>query len=266
MQQKLLNYVELLSLTILGFSLAYLVSAVVSLKFPDVSPFHFKNVNCPTHLYTYDFMVAKKGFFKPINTTNVPTPVMEETFSLGEYTLKGTVVCSNCGHSIAILEKDNKSIVLSVGNKLHGYKLTRIYPDRVIFLKGSREIILVLKSLKKRKAAVEHPSKSNQVKMNTFVVKRSEIIKQISSGDFLRYINIIPTKKPAGLKVNYVNPRSFIYKLGIRPGDIIISINDVRIKTPEDSFSAFEQLKNADSITLVVLRKGQEIKLHYELE
>ena len=265
MQQKLLNYLELLSLILFGFSLAYLISAALSLKYPDISHFQTINVNCPVHSYRADFMVAKEGFFKPTTTaTGTSVPVMEETFSLGEYTLKGTVVCSQCGHSIAILEKSGKTVILSVGSKLHGYKLVRVYPDRVIFSKGSREVILVLKTLKKVKVNSSTPSTSAQT--NTFTVKRSEIIKQISSGDFLRYINIVPVKNPAGLKVNYVSPRSFIYKLGIRPGDVILSINDIRIKTPEDSFSAFEQLKSADSITLVVLRNGKEVKLHYELE
>ena len=265
MQQKLLNYLELLSVSFLAFSLAYLVSSAVALRFPRELPLNIKPSGCSLPSYTTDFMVAREGFFKPKSSTpRVSVPVMEETFSLGEYSLRGTVVCSNCGHSIAILEKNGKSKILSVGEEIKGYKLVRVYPDRAVFSKGSREIILVLKSLK----SVEVNS-SKQVNVNqsrTFSVKRKEIIDQIASGDFLRYINIVPVKEPPGLKVTYVSPRSFIYKLGIRPGDVILSINDIRIRTPEDSFSAFEQLKNADSITVVVLRRGKRLKLHYELE
>jgi len=265
MQQKLLNYFEILSVAFLGFSVAYLISSAVSLKFPNIHHFEPMNVNCSVPSYTTDFMVAKEGFFKPKSSTpRLSVPVMEETFSLGEYTLKGTVVCSSCGQSMAILEKNGKSKILSVGEELHGYKLVRVYPDRAIFSKDSREVILVLKSAKKVRLSASKTGSSS--KATTFTVKRSEIINQISSGDFLRYINIVPVKNPSGLKVTYVSPRSFIYKLGIRPGDVILSINDIRIKTPEDSFSAFEQLKNADSITVLVLRQGKELKLHYELE
>ncbi len=267
MQQRILDYFELISVAFLGFSLAYLISSAVSLRFPDVSHFKLENINCPFHSYTTDFMVAKEGFFKPeTSPSKVSVPVMEETFSLGEYTLKGTVVCSGCNRSIAILEKNGKSKIISVGEELHGYKLIRVYPDRAIFSKGSREVILILKSLKKVKLSSSNSAFSSNLQTNSFTVKRSEVINQISSGDFLRYINIVPITNPSGLKVTYVSPRSFIYKLGIRPGDVIISINDIRIKTPEDSFSAFEQLKNADSITVVVLRNGREVKLHYELE
>ena len=265
MQQRLLNYFEFFSVAFLGFSLAYLFSALVSLKYPDVSRYWLSQISCRSDIYTYDFSVAREGFFKPESSTpKVSVPVMEETFSLGEYSLRGTVVCSQCGRSIAILEKNGKSKILSVGEELQGYKLERVYPDRAVFSRGSREVILVLKSLKKRVGAPSQTVQSSST--NTFTVKRKEIIDQISSGDFLRYINIVPSKEPAGLKVNYVSPKSFIYKLGIRPGDIILSINDIRIKTPEDSFSAFEQLKNADSITVVVQRRGREVKLHYELE
>lgn len=268
MQQKLLDYFEFFSVAILGFSLAYLISSIISLKFPDVPSFKLINVNCSFPSYTADFMVAKEGFFKPHTTPKqISVPVMEETFSLGEYTLKGTIVCGGCGHSMAILEKNGKSKILSVGEELHGYKLVRVYPDRVIFSKGSREVILVLKNLKKVQVGSNTSSFSSSINStNTFTVRRSEVINQISSGNFLRYINIVPVNNPSGLKVTYVSPRSFIYKLGIRPGDVILSINDVRIKTPEDSFSAFEQLKNADSITVIVLRNGKKVKLHYELE
>lgn len=261
--QRLVDYLEILSVVFLGFSLAFFISSFFYLKYPQFSPVKLSGLNCQLPTYSYDFMVSREGFFKFSAPPKHSNPVMEETFSLGEYTLKGTVVCSQCGHSIAILEKNGKSKVLTVGGELHGYKLVRVYPDRVIFSKGSREVILVLKRLKKVKVKEKEES---SVPSSTFTVSRREVIKQISSGDFLRYINIVPVKNPVGLKVNYVSPRSFIYKLGIRPGDIILSINDIRIKTPEDSFSAFEQLKNADSITLVVLRNGKEVKLHYELE
>ncbi len=264
MQQKLLNYLELLSVSFLAFSLAYLISSAVALRFPRELPLNIKPSGCSLSSYTTDFMVAREGFFRPKSSIpKISVPVMEETFSLGEYSLKGTVVCSNCKHSIAILEKGNKTIILSVGQKIQGYKLTRIYPDRVVFSKGSKEVVLVLKTLKK---VGVNPSESAGETAGFYTIKRSEIINQISSGDFLHYINIVPISNPSGLKVTYVSPRSFIYKLGIYPGDVILSINGIRIRTPEDSFSAFEQLKTADSITITVLRKGKKVKLHYELE
>jgi len=68
------------------------------------------------------------------------------------------------------------------------------------------------------------------------------------------------------MRVRYVSRRSFIHKLGIRPGDVILAINGVEINSPEDSFSAFEQLKNEDTVIITVLRKGKRIDLKYELE
>ncbi len=266
--QKILDYFEFLSVVFLGFSIAYLISSVVSLEYPVISPVKVKSLNCPVgSSWSFSLSVARDGFFHPGSSiVGVTVPVMEETFSLGDYSLKGTIVCSQCGHSIAILEKNGKSKIISVGQEIHSYKLERVYPDRAVFSNGTREVILVLKSLKEKINSNSSRIESTNSLTKTFTVNRKEIIDQISSGDFLRFINIVPVKSPRGLRVNYVSPRSFIYKLGIRPGDIILSINDIRIRTPEDSFSAFEQLKNAESITVVVKRKGKEIKLHYELE
>ena len=265
MLRSLLSYFEIISFALLGITVGYFFSSLAYLKYPSVSLFRVSEENCSIDTYSYSISLSKEGFFKlkGLKKNKISIPVMEETFSLGDFTLKGTIVCSQCDKSIAILEKDGKSKILSVGEKLEGYKLVRVYPDRVIFSKNSREIILMLKSLKEKKKInrIRHKGESKE-----FSVKRKEIIKQIASGEFLKYINIVPIDNPAGLKVNYVNPKSFVYQLGIRPGDIILSINDVRIRTPEDSFSAFEQLKNADSVVITVYRKGKELKLKYELE
>ncbi len=265
MLRNLLFYFEIISFFLLGVTVAYFVSSLVYLKYPDVGLLKISKEDCDIVTYSYSTFLSREGFFKSkgLKKRKISIPVMEETFSLGDYTLKGTVVCSQCDKSIAILEENGKSKILSVGEELKGYKLIRVYPDRVVFSKDSREIILMLRSLKERRG--ERKSR-NKKEDREFSVKRKEIIKQIASGEFLRYINIVPIKNPAGLKVNYVNPQSFVYRLGIRPGDVILSINDVRIRTPEDSFSAFEQLKNADSVVITVYRNGKELKLKYELE
>jgi|GEM_PF-475630 general secretion pathway protein C len=262
----------------LGLTLSFALSSYLSyklplcVKLPQLQPLRGKKPE-----YSYDFLLERKGFFAP---TSAPSrkekpkePVKESVVSsLFSYRLTGTVVCGECGHSLAILSKGGKTLILSEGRELNGYRLQKVLPDRAVFVKGSERV--VLKLFQKRKGKVP-PSGPSVPTLNPFgftpsnlqfTVSRKEVLKEISSGQFLNYINIVPVKNPEGLRVNYVNPRSFIYKLGIRPGDVILSINGIRIRTPEDSFSAFEQLKSADSVTVVVLRRGKEVKLHYEIE
>jgi general secretion pathway protein C len=164
--------------------------------------------------------------------------------------------------------KTGKTQPVTVGEEINGFKVKEIAPEYVIFSRDGKEIQLRLfKTKANQSSKISTVSPISSISKRTYTVKRSEIIKEISSGKFLRYINILPVEKPqSGLKVIYVNPRSFIYKLGIRPGDIIVSINNIAIRTPEDSFSAFEQLKSSDSVTITVYRNRKQVTLHYELE
>lgn len=252
---------------LLSFSVAYFISSLALLK---VEPCF--RVSLPLTPKTSErapelsYSLEREGFFlsKGGKKEEKVREEQQVVTAFRNYTLKGTVVCSKCGHSIAILkDSSGKTVIVSEGEEIGGYTLKKVYPEEVVLVRGKRELILQLKGKEEHKGKRGETVSSGR---ESYTVKRSEIIEQISSGDFLKYISIVPIKNPQGLKVNYVNPRSFIYKLGIRPGDVILSINEIRIKSPEDSFAAFEKLKSADSITITVLRRGKEVKLHYEIE
>ncbi|TCK06483.1 PDZ domain-containing protein [Phorcysia thermohydrogeniphila] len=254
----------------LSYSLAQLASAVATFGLKPCYKIDFPSTSVSSKKEKLISSLEKPGFFssgeKKVEEVREVESQGEEVYSLDNYVLKGTIVCSQCEHSIAILKekKSGKSLTVTSGQKVDGFRVVAVYPDRVV-LKGKGRTV-VLKLFEKKFNRSSSLLDSKQGERNVFKVERREIIDEISSGNFLKYISIIPWKNPEGLKVTYVNRRSFIYKLGLRPGDVITSINDVHIKTPEDSFSAFEQLKNSDTVTITVVRHGREIKLHYELE
>ena len=245
-----------------AYSLSYFISSLALLKVKPCKKFSLSLYKTVPQRFNLSYNLEREGFFLSRGKKERIEEVPQETITSFEtYTLKGTVICSKCGHSIAILkDSSGKTLIVSEGQEIAGYKVEKVYPEEVVLSKGRRKFILKLKGKEtlERKRTYENGK--------TFFIRRREIINQISTGDFLKYINIVPIKNPEGLKVNYVHPKSFIYKLGIRPGDIILSINEIRIRTPEDSFAAFEKLKSADSITITVLRRGREVKLNYEIE
>ncbi|GAB6076705.1 hypothetical protein [Desulfurobacterium crinifex] len=269
LQNRLNLWLIVVSLIFFSYSAAVFVSSFsllklkpcVSINLSFSSPHKLPAVPSP--------YIEKEGFFKsPVKTEKLEPEKKEEVIiNLENFVLKGTIVCSQCGHSIVILKdtKTGKTITVSEGKEIEGFKVLKVYPDYVLLSRNGKEYVLRL--FKKEESKVKGINTvSNSTSTNVFKVKRKEVIEEISSGKFLKYINITPYTKPEGLKINYVSRKSFIYKLGIKPGDVITSINDIHLKTPEDSFSAFEQLKNSDSITITVVRRGREVKLHYELE
>ncbi len=270
LQNRLNFWLIVISLVLLSYSIAVFISSFSLLKLKPCVSIDF-SFSLPRKLSVIpSSYIEKEGFFKsPVKTEREESKpkIKEEVVNLENFVLKGTIVCSQCGHSIVILQdiKTGKTITVSEGKEIEGFKILKVYPDYVLLSRNGKEY--VLKLFKKEEAGGKRINTVlNSASTNVFRVKKKEVIEEISSGKFLKYINITPYTKPEGLKVNYVSRRSFIYKLGIRPGDIITSINDIHLKTPEDSFSAFEQLKNSDSITVTVVRRGKKVKLHYELE
>jgi general secretion pathway protein C len=256
------------SLIVLSFALAFFISSFFFFKSTSkVEKFSFKVVNTfEKPKSNFKVYVSKNGFFKTKVVKNEPT----SDYQITDFKLKGTIVCTECGEGMAIIECENKKAkTFKVGDVINGYRLVGVFPKYVQFQKGGRTYrVNIYGSKSKVESSSEHKVFGNKEPFS-FHVKREKIIDEISSGKFLRYINIVPNIKNGrtkGMRVRYVSRRSFIHKLGIRPGDVILAINGVEINSPEDSFSAFEQLKNEDTVIITVLRKGKRIDLKYELE
>ncbi len=271
--EKQINVFLTLSIIFLAYALSSFISSLFLFKIKPCVNLSGLQLKSPSFKIPVFVPLEKEGFFKspqahhPINAQPIKETI---TFNLNNYVLKGTIICSQCRHSIALLKdmQTGKTQPVTVGEEINGFKVKKITPNCVIFSKNGEEVQLRLFKTRNFPGNSINPLSSiSSLSQHTYSVKKSEIIREISSGKFLRYINILPVDNPvSGLKVLYVNRQSFIYKLGIRPGDIITSINNITIKTPEDSFSAFEQLKSSDSVTITVFRNGKQTILHYELE
>jgi general secretion pathway protein C len=55
--------------------------------------------------------------------------------------------------------------------------------------------------------------------------------------------------------------RGALNELGLRPGDIVTSINGVQIDSPAKGMKAMQTLAEGDSVSVTLLRDGQESSL-----
>ena len=69
--------------------------------------------------------------------------------------------------------------------------------------------------------------------------------------------------KPRGFKIVGVRPGSLYSHVGVRSGDILKSVNGEEINSPTKALQLFEKLKNSDSVTLDVERRGRKQTLEY---
>ncbi len=69
-----------------------------------------------------------------------------------------------------------------------------------------------------------------------------------------------------GLKFFAVAPNSIFFKIGIRNGDVIHSINNVGLDNIENAFAVFEDLKSQPRFIIEISRGGQDFTYQYTVK
>jgi membrane-associated protease RseP (regulator of RpoE activity) len=69
--------------------------------------------------------------------------------------------------------------------------------------------------------------------------------------------------KPFGFRIVWVKPGGPIAQLGLRNGDILVSVNGLDITTPDHALEAYGKLKAARRLVLGIVRDGQRATLEY---
>lgn len=97
------------------------------------------------------------------------------------------------------------------------------------------------------------------------LVPRSEFDRQLS--DFVSLgdqVNI--GQAPTGnFRLVGVRPGSFVERIGLRPGDVLVSVDGRAVRNAEDAASAYAWLRTTDKFRVDILRDGRPQTLAYQL-
>jgi general secretion pathway protein C len=66
-----------------------------------------------------------------------------------------------------------------------------------------------------------------------------------------------------GLAVTGIKAGSIFRKMGLRNGDVVKSVNNEAIKSPEDLINMYNELKSSPDISIQIQRRGEERTLNY---
>ncbi len=174
-------------------------------------------------------------------------------------------------YSMALIYSDCGKKVMMAGDSFCGITLDKINPFYVI-IKAQN----TFKKVKLSKSGVSVANKNASLKglpslqqllgqnNNTYIIPKSELL-QITSNPSVMFsqINLVPT--PKGFMFKGVNPNSLFAKMGIKPGDILVSINDEHLNSPEDAFRILETIRNADNFVVHIIRNNKSLTLNYQV-
>lgn len=167
--------------------------------------------------------------------------------------------------NLALLEVGGKPIVLEEGKEKKGVLLEKVYRNRALVRFSGRRIELLLEKRRAETAPVRAPTALGEVKISRREIER--ITKD--PGIMFREIRLVPYVKNGrteGFIFEWIKPGSLFYRAGLRRGDVLVSINNMTIKSGEDAFRLLQVLRNEPSLKVVILRNGQRKEINIRIE
>ncbi len=192
--------------------------------------------------------------------------------------LKGIINARPKQRALAIISKKDKKAeeeIYAVGDEIPGGALVReIFVDRVILLRsGKLETLLIEESEKQATASVSYGSReTNIVSRGDGVhwrIEKSYLNSQLSNLAVLAREIGIDVYKQNNVQKGYrlVSSRGskILNSLGLNPGDVLEEVNGIQLRNASQGLMAYQKLKNASEVKLVVNRNGVRKTMIYSI-
>ncbi|HMB14948.1 MAG TPA: type II secretion system protein GspC [Pelovirga sp.] len=197
-------------------------------------------------------------------------------------TLLGTVVAGE--YSLALINTGNEVKVFGLGSEIGvGVTVDSIERRRVVVLERGerRELLLVedqaepSRPATRRAAAATATSTASQngvvdLGEGRFRVDRGMVDSARGNmGALLQSARMIPhmeNGQTTGFRLVGMQRGSLLEQLGLRLGDVVVEINQVKLDSPEKALQIFQQVREANNISLGLIRNGEPQTFEYSLD
>jgi general secretion pathway protein C len=199
-------------------------------------------------------------------------------------TLHGVFVADEAEKGEAIIgTSGNVQKYYKVGNAvMSGVTLQAVFNDRVVLLRDGQSEVLRFPKVSKPRIATNTRSSSKAKRRSPKAgvgpgpVARSASKNLKKYSNVLRneplkifeYVRFVPVKSRDGMKGYRILPqknRELYNQLGVRPSDLVTSVNGVALSNDKEAMSLIEKLKDAQSIQVEIVRNGRPQTLNFDL-
>jgi len=255
-----------------GFSLGYFVDSLIlsNIKY-SLSQSRYKQTTSKTkkEIKNLEKAIMENNVFdieKGIKTKKTKNVKVKVVSNINGYRLVGFVSGKD---AMALFKKGSKPVVVVTKKKGIDkvWVLYKITADGV-YLKNKRTEEIkkfAFPSMKKelslfgKDISVSYTKSTLNQSVEKITVNKS-ILNKIGDINYLfKQINIVPAFKNGkafGYRINYIAPNSVLNKIGLKVGDIIVSINGEPTTSPDKIMNLYSQIKEMTSVNLDIIRNG----------
>ena len=172
--------------------------------------------------------------------------------------------------NMALVNTGGETKVVRVGSQIGNYRVSKIDRNYILLSKGqeTKAVGFSFASASTKaegRASIQSPASTLQS-----VVRKREIESITADpGIMFRQIRLVPyveNGRTVGFLFEWIDPNSVFSKIGISPGDVLVSINNQSIKSGEDAFRILQVLRNESSFKINLIREGKSVELLVRVE
>jgi len=208
-----------------------------------------------------------------------PNAVPETTLAL---VLKGIITMEPMQRALAVISekgKNEEEKLYGVGDTVPGNAvISEIYADRIILRRGGVFETLVMEQ-DEQAGLTRNDESELAVNADEAIVSLGDGVHwEVDNSYLTERLNDLPSlAREIGVEVYEENNVQKGYRLisargskllrdlGLQPGDILHEVNGIKLDTIQGGLSAYERIRNADEIRLVITRNGRRETRIYDV-
>jgi general secretion pathway protein C len=178
-----------------------------------------------------------------------------------------------------LTNKNNITHILHTNEKFKKYTLMKVFANYVIFSKDKKEYVVQLQKKSKiihikdevisnyntkydeNIIALDDKLSIKRAYLNSYINNSDKIWKSISVKENKNSLNQID-----GFKVTRIKKNSVFNSLGLKKGDIIKTVNNIKLKSYNDAFKIYKKINNIKDLNMKIIRDNENMELNYEIE
>jgi general secretion pathway protein C len=227
----------------------------------------------------YRMLVGQMSSWKLMGEAKVKTaeparpaaPVVAPETRL-KLTLRGSLDSDDTDLARAIIaDQRGDEELYSIGDEVPGNaELSEIHIDRVILLRGGRYETLSLPDDTRGSGSGGRTSPAGSATSQSQHLKNIRKTLKNNPKSLFSLVRANPKRDEEGKMIGYIlkpggrNPKMFT-EMGLQSGDLVTRINDIELTDTSSGMRALKSVQSGDSVTLTVLRGGQEQQLSFSM-
>ncbi len=180
----------------------------------------------------------------------------EDTYSVGDFIVSDARVEEIRATEVVISHGGRREVLAMLFDDSRPAAAPRRGPDRA------------------RRSSARTPSTSDEpirvINDRLRQVNREKLMEEVSSnlGSLMGQVQTSPNivgDKPSGINIDALGSDPMLSQSGLKPGDIVKSVNGLRVNSLEDVLGSSDRFQNAPEIRVVVERDGRHTTLVYKI-